>query len=48
MDKHYKKLQDDCPSSLSVAYSEFGPVVAAHLGSRWIRFSYVGRKIRLT
>ncbi|PWZ70151.1 hypothetical protein DD902_14150 [Staphylococcus pseudintermedius] len=28
----YKKLQDDCPSAYQVAYSEFGPVVAAHLG----------------
>ena len=29
----YKKLQEDCPSAYQVAYSEFGPVVSAHLGS---------------
>ncbi|HFO0875706.1 TPA: DegV family protein [Staphylococcus aureus] len=44
----YKKLQDDCPSAYQVAYSEFGPVVAAHLGSGGLGLGYVGRKIRLT
>ncbi|MBR8857044.1 fatty acid kinase FakB1 [Staphylococcus aureus] len=44
----YKKLQEDCPSGYQVAYSEFGPVVAAHLGSGGLGLGYVGRKIRLT
>ncbi|MBR8859507.1 fatty acid kinase FakB1 [Staphylococcus aureus] len=44
----YKKLQEDCPSGYKVAYSEFGPVVAAHLGSGGLGLGYVGRKIRLT
>ncbi|MBR8864602.1 fatty acid kinase FakB1 [Staphylococcus aureus] len=44
----YKKLQEDCPSAYQVAYSEFGPVVAAHLGSGGLGLGYVGRKIRLT
>ena len=46
--RYTKKLQDDCPSAYQVAYSEFGPVVAAHLGSGGLGLGYVGRKIRLT
>ncbi|EHJ07128.1 fatty acid kinase binding subunit FakB1 [Staphylococcus simiae] len=44
----YKKLQSECPNNYQVAYSEFGPVVAAHLGSGGLGLGYVGRKIRLT
>lgn len=44
----FKKLQSECPDNYQVAYSEFGPVVAAHLGSGGLGLGYVGRKIRLT
>lgn len=46
--KLYDKLKREHGDKYQIAYSEFGPVIAAHLGSGGLGLGYVGRKIRLT
>lgn len=40
-------VKENAPSHSQVAYSEFGPVIAAHLGSGGLGLGYTARKVRL-
>ncbi|WP_145542470.1 fatty acid kinase binding subunit FakB1 [Staphylococcus warneri] len=42
-----ESVKANAPSHYQVAYSEFGPVIAAHLGSGGLGLGYTARQIRL-